>query len=74
MANDFFLRKLACDELRETLFFATGERPTKHKDEKFTLLKSGKFEAKVFTTRKIVVNDAKCNSINAAKLFIQENL
>lgn len=74
MANDFFLRKLACDELQDTLFFATGERPSKSKDDKFMRLKSGKFDAKVFTTRKIVVNSIKCNSIAAAKLYIQNNL
>lgn len=74
MANNFFLRKLACDELWDTMFFASGEVPSKQKDKDFTVLKTSKFEAKVYTTRKIVVNSVKCSSVPAAKLYIQENL
>ena len=74
MANDFFLRKLACDELYDTLFFASGEIPVKQKEKDFTIMKTSRFEAKVFTTRKIIVNSVKCNSISAAKFYIQENL
>lgn len=74
MANDLFLRKLACDELYETMFFASGEIPVKQKFQEFTTMKTSKFEAKIYTTRKIVINTIKCNSISAAKFYIQENL
>ena len=38
MANNYFLRKVACDELMDTLFFSTGNRPTKTKSPDSTTL------------------------------------
>jgi hypothetical protein len=73
-ANNYFLRKLASDELWDTMFFASGEVPTKVKSSDFTILKTKLFEAKIITHRRITVNGVKCASVPAAKLFIQENL
>lgn len=74
MANMYFLRKMASDELWDTLFFATGQLPTKEKAKDFTVLKTDRFAAKIYHTRRIEVNKVKCKSIGEAKLFVQENI
>ena len=74
MANVYFLRKLAQDELCDTLFFATGERPTKEKTKDYTILSTVPFTTKIFTNRRIVVNGTKCDSVYSAKLYIQQHL
>lgn len=74
MANVHFLRKMASDELWDTLFFATGQIPIKEKTKDFTLLKTDLFSAKIYHTRRIEINKAKCKTVGEAKLFVQENL
>lgn len=74
MANVHFLRKMASDELWDTLFFATGQIPTKEKSKDFTILKTDQFSAKIFHTRRIEINKEKCKSVGEAKLFVQENI
>lgn len=74
MANSAFLRKFAQDEMWDTLYFASGEVPIKEKSVDFVMLKTTPFMAKIFSPRKILVNDRKFGSIHHAKLFIQENL
>lgn len=74
MANVHFLRKMASDDLWDTLFCATGQTPIKEKSKDFTVLSTDRFSAKIYTNRRIEVNKVKCKSIHEAKLFVQENL
>ena len=74
MANNHFTRHLASDELRDTLFFATGEVPVKEKMSDHSILKTRLFDAKIYSDRRIVMNGVKCHSIREAKLFVQQNL
>ena len=74
MANVYFLRKMTSDELWDTLFFATGQIPTKEKSKDFTILSTDRFAAKIYHNRRIEVNKTKCKSIHEAKLFVQENI
>lgn len=73
MSNIAFFNKLAADELRDTLFFATGEIP---KHEKFNdhsrLISAAHYEVKIIHSRKIMVNDDLCKSVAEAKYAIQE--
>lgn len=73
-ANMHFLRKLAYDELRDTLFFATGEVPVREKTEKEWVVKAGDYVVKIATNRNIVVNGDRCKSVPEAKFVIQEML
>lgn len=72
MANVHFLRKLASDELRDTMFFATGVTPSKEKTKDFVLLQSDWLNVKIVTNRNISVNGDKCKSIPEAKYAIQQ--
>ena len=72
MANVHFLRKLASDELRETLFFATGIVPIKERSKSDVKLLAGNFNVKIVTNRNIYVNGDKCKSIPEAKWVIQD--
>ena len=74
MANAAFLRKLASDELVDTLFFATGNRVEKTKSTSHWLLTAGQFSVKIVSNRNISVNGDKCRSIPEAKYVIQESL
>lgn len=70
MANNYFTRKLASDELWDTLFFATGQLPSKEKTATYTTLEVSLFKAQIFNDRRITVNGFKCKSIREAKSFI----
>ena len=74
MANNFFLRKLAQDELWDTIFFASGEVPKKHKTDAFVELQTKLLDVKIYTDRNIYVNGSKFKSINAVKLYIQHQI
>jgi hypothetical protein len=74
MANIHFLRKLASDDLMDTLFFATGSRVVKTKQKSHWDLSAGPFNVKIVTNRNITVNGDKCKSIPEAKYVIQEML
>lgn len=74
MANNYFTRHLPSDELKDTLFFATGEVPVKEKTNEYCTLTTRRFNAKIFNDRRIVMNGVKCRSIREAKLFVQQNL
>lgn len=74
MANNYFTRKLASDELWDTLFFATGQLPLKEKASSFTTLKCAVFTAQIFNDRRITVNGVKCKSIREAKSVITRSL
>jgi len=71
MANIHFLRKIASDELRDTMFFATGERPVKDKQKAHWTLTNKIFSVKIVTNRNITVNGDKCKSVPEAKYVIQ---
>ena len=73
-ANMHFLRKLASDELKDTLFFATGQRAERLKSDKALTLTAGKFEVVITTNRNIVVNGDKCKSVPEAKWVLQSLL
>ncbi len=72
VANVHFLRKLASDESRDTMFFATGQVPSKERDPKFVLLKADWINVKIITNRNITVNGDKCKSVSEAKFAIQQ--
>lgn len=74
MANNHFLRKIAQDELWDTMFFASGEVPKKEKNKDYTILSTTPFTLKIYTDRNINVNGTKCRSIREAKYFIQSKL
>lgn len=71
-ANVHFLRKLAADELRETLFFATGQRVNKERTPDYYTLTAGKYNVKINHNRNIIVNGDRCKSVPEAKYVIQE--
>lgn len=70
MANMHFLRKLACDELYDTLFFATGEVPVKTKSPEHIIMRSADLSIKVVHPRKIYVNGDLCKSTREAKYAV----
>jgi hypothetical protein len=68
------MRKLASDEIRDTLFFATGERVVKMKHPDHVLLSVPKFNVKIVSNKSITVNGVKHKSIVQAKWAIQSLL
>lgn len=72
MANVHFLRKLACDELFDTAFFATGEVPKKIREPEYTILTAGSLTFKIVNIRKIYVNGDLCRSVPEAKYAVCE--
>ena len=72
MSNLNFFTKLAVDELCDTLFFATGERPRKvYADSSVNLTVNG-FETAIINARKILINGKKFKTTTDAKIYIQE--
>ena len=72
MANIHFVRKLASDELRDTLFFATGTRAERVRTSAYWTLTADKFTVKIVNHKNIYVNGDQCRSIPEAKYVIQE--
>ena len=70
MANVHFLRKIASDELRDTLFFATGIRAEKVRTRNDIVLSANGFSIKIKSHKNIKVNGVQCNSISNAKYLI----
>ena len=71
MANIHFERKACSDELKETLFFATGIVPQKERSTTHVLLTAGNFEIKIVGFKNISVNGVKQKSLTQAKYEIQ---
>lgn len=71
MANIHFLRKIACDELYDTVFFSTGSRINKSKNNDGYILSTPTLEVKINSNRKIYVNGDFCKSVPEAKWVIQ---
>jgi hypothetical protein len=72
--NVHFQRKVASDELWDTLFFATGEYPEKYKCPDFRSLEVPGFHVKIVNFKNITVNGDKCRSVGEAKFVIQDLL
>lgn len=72
MANVHFQRKAASDELRDTLFFATGSRVQKQRNPDDVTLTADTFKVVIKHFRMITVNGEKCRSVSEAKFVIQE--
>lgn len=72
MANIHFQQKIAGDELRDTLFFATGNRAEKIKSPEFVTLRVPELEIKIRHFKHISVNGDVCRSIPEAKYAIQQ--
>ena len=68
--NIHFFRKLAADELRETLYFSTGLTVEKIREPNFTILRAGNIEVKIKHLKYIHVNNDPCHSVYEAKLVI----
>jgi len=72
MANIHFQQKVAGDELRDTLFFATGDRVEKIKSPEFVTLRVPQFNVKIKHFKHITVNGDVCRSVSEAKFAIQQ--
>jgi hypothetical protein len=72
MVNIHFQQKVASDELRDTLFFATGNRAEKIKSPEFVTLRVPQLEVKIKHFKHITVNGDVCRSIPEAKFAIQQ--
>ena len=62
-----FTNKLIKDELKDTLFFATGEYPETSRDKHTYTMKTSDFKVIIKGYRSITVNDEKCKSPREAK-------
>lgn len=71
MANFHFQRKAASDELRDTLFFATGSLVQKQRNPNDITLTVDIFKVVIKHFRLITVNGDKCRSVSEAKYVIQ---
>jgi hypothetical protein len=66
--NNAFANKLIKDELKDTLFFATGEYPITSKAEKAVYtMKTNQFTVVIKGYKNILVNEEKCKSPREAK-------
>jgi hypothetical protein len=72
MSNVHFQRKIAADELWDTLFFATGAMPVKQKTPEFRALEVPGIKVKIMHFRSITVNGDKCRSVSEAKYVVQQ--
>ena len=70
--NVHFQRKIASDELWDTLFFATGSYPQKTKQPEFRALEVPGLYVKIVNFKNLSVNGDKCRSVSEAKYVIQE--
>jgi len=70
MSNIHFQRKIVSDELRDTLFFATGNRAEKIRSPEYVILRVPEFEVKIVSFKNISVNSKKCRSSFEAKSTI----
>ncbi len=70
-ANIHFLRKMACDELFDTVFFATGQRVNKTKNKDGYILSTPTLEVKIASNKRIFVNNDFCRNVPEAKWVIQ---
>ena len=71
MANNHFLRKMASDELRETLFFSTGNTVTKTKTPDTTTLSVPNITVVIRHNKNIKINGEMHKSIHLARLTLQ---
>ncbi len=74
MANNHFLRKMASDELRDTLFFASGELVTKEKGKDIVTLSVPNVTVVIKHNRNIKINGTNHKSISEAKRTLQRIL
>jgi hypothetical protein len=71
MANNHFLRKMASDELIDTLFFSTGSVVTKTRTPDTTTLSVPNVTVVIRHNRNIKINGEMHKSIHEAKLKLQ---
>jgi|APGre2960657404_1045060.scaffolds.fasta_scaffold49436_2 hypothetical protein len=71
MANNHFLRKMASDELIDTLFFSTGSVVTKTRTPDTTTLSVPNVTVVIRHNRNIKINGELHKSIHEAKLKLQ---
>lgn len=71
MANIHFERKACSNELKETLFFATGVVPVKEKFSTHVTLKALDIEVNDLDFKNITVNSTKLKSLAQARYEIQ---
>lgn len=72
MSNVNFFTKLAVDEMYDTIFFATGERPTKVYSDTSVQLVTTVCESEIINARKIIVDNNRFKNTATAKIYIQE--
>jgi hypothetical protein len=71
MANNHFLRKVAADELIDTLFFSTGNRVTKTRTPDTTTLSVPDVTIVIRHTKNIKINGENFTSVWSAKQKLQ---
>lgn len=75
MSNIYFQQKIASDELRDTLFFCSGVRPSRMRSaDGPTLSIPDRIKVSVKSFKHILVNGDRCKSVYEAKLVIMDEL
>lgn len=69
--NNAFVLKLVTDEIAETLFFATGSRVFKSKNNGIVSLLASDITVDLISHTKIIVNGKKFKHSSIAKHYIQ---
>lgn len=69
--NNAFVLKLITDEVAETLFFATGSRVFKSKNNGIVSLLASDITVDLIAHNKIIVNGKKFKHSSIAKYYIQ---
>ena len=72
MANVHFQRKIASDELSDTLYFSTGTCAVRTRSPNNWVLATKEIKVVIVNTRNITVNGDKCKSISEAKFVIHD--
>lgn len=69
--NNAFVLKLISDEITETLFFATGSRVFKSRNDGIVSLLASDIMVDLISHNKIIVNGKKFKHSSTAKYYIQ---
>ena len=70
--NAAYYRKLACDELYDSMFFATGNIPVKETTKESIIMIAGFLTMKIVNDRRIYVNNDLCKSVPEAKYVVAD--
>ena len=74
MSNVNFFTKLAVDEMYDTIFFATGERPTKVYSDASVRLVTTVCESEIINARKIIVDNNRLKTLQLRKSIFKKSI